>query len=112
MKRSGMRFALVALVLGIVFALPGIARAGQLAANIDQCRNGTFASPAQCIDNTWVNGDLNGQQAHYREDDSVPFRAHVTGLTAGSHTFTAKYRVSGGGNAQFSNRSLIVLPLP
>ena len=48
--------------------------------------------------------------------DTTPLQASatyvVTGLTAGSHTFTAKYRVSGGGNAQFSNRSLIVLPLP
>jgi hypothetical protein len=34
----------------------------------------------------------------------------VTGLSAGSHTFTAKYRVSGGTNAQFANRSLIVIP--
>jgi hypothetical protein len=35
----------------------------------------------------------------------------VTGLTAGSHTFTAKYRVSGGGAASFQNRTLIVTPL-
>jgi hypothetical protein len=34
----------------------------------------------------------------------------ITGLSAGSHTFAARYRVSGGGNAQFSNRGLIVIP--
>jgi hypothetical protein len=34
----------------------------------------------------------------------------VTGLSAGSHTFTARYRVTAGGNAQFANRSLIVIP--
>jgi hypothetical protein len=48
------------------------------------------------------------------EADTNPQQASatyvVTGLTAGSHTFTAKYRVTGGGNAQFANRSLIVIP--
>jgi hypothetical protein len=34
----------------------------------------------------------------------------ITGLSAGNHTFAARYRVSGGGNAQFSNRGLIVIP--
>jgi len=48
------------------------------------------------------------------EADTNPMQASatylVTGLTPGSHTFTAKYRVSGGMNAQFANRSLIVIP--
>lgn len=48
------------------------------------------------------------------EIDTVPMQASatylVTGLTAGSHTFTAKYRVTGGGNASFANRGLIVIP--
>lgn len=37
----------------------------------------------------------------------------ITGLTAGAPvTFTAKYRVTGGGPASFTNRSIIVTPLP
>jgi hypothetical protein len=37
----------------------------------------------------------------------------VTGLTNGSNTFTAKYRVSGTtGTDAFANRSIIVVPLP
>lgn len=36
---------------------------------------------------------------------------YVTGLTAGSNTFTAKYKDTGGGNATFTNRNLIVQPL-
>jgi hypothetical protein len=35
----------------------------------------------------------------------------VTGLNAGSTTFTAKYKVSGSGTATFSNRSIWVIPL-
>ena len=35
----------------------------------------------------------------------------VTGLTPGSHTFTAKYRRTGGtGTCTFSDRSLVVTP--
>ncbi len=35
----------------------------------------------------------------------------VTGLTAGSNTFTAKYRVTGG-TGTYLNRTIIVIPLP
>ncbi len=35
----------------------------------------------------------------------------VSGLTAGSNTFTAKYRVAGN-TGTFVNRSIIVVPLP
>jgi len=34
----------------------------------------------------------------------------VTGLTAGSNTFTAKYRSSDGSSCQFSSRNVIVIP--
>ncbi|HEY6836436.1 MAG TPA: hypothetical protein VI142_08180 [Gaiellaceae bacterium] len=38
----------------------------------------------------------------------------LSGLTLGSTTFTAKYRVTGGGaaNCTFSNRSIMGIPLP
>ena len=36
---------------------------------------------------------------------------YVTGLTAGSTTFTAKYDVTGG-TGTFVNRTIIVVPLP
>jgi hypothetical protein len=35
----------------------------------------------------------------------------VCGLTPGSNTFTAQYRVSAG-TATFSNRDIVVIPLP
>lgn len=39
---------------------------------------------------------------------------YVSGLTAGNTTFTAKYRTETGGtvNNTFSNRTIIVTPLP
>ena len=36
---------------------------------------------------------------------------YVTGLTAGSNTFTAKYRVDAG-TGTFANRTIVVIPLP
>jgi 2',3'-cyclic-nucleotide 2'-phosphodiesterase (5'-nucleotidase family) len=35
----------------------------------------------------------------------------VTGLTPGSNTFTAKYRVTGG-TGTWANRNIVVIPLP
>jgi hypothetical protein len=36
----------------------------------------------------------------------------VTGLSPGSHTFTAKYQSNGGETVLFAARSIIVIPLP
>ena len=36
---------------------------------------------------------------------------YVIGLTAGSNTFTAKYRVDAG-TGTFANRTIVVIPLP
>jgi hypothetical protein len=36
----------------------------------------------------------------------------VTGLTAGEHTFEAKYRTSGPGTCTFASRSIWAIPLP
>jgi hypothetical protein len=35
----------------------------------------------------------------------------ITGLSAGSHSFAARYRANPSGNAQFANRSIIVVPM-
>jgi hypothetical protein len=62
------------------------------AANLDQCRNGPFATPSPC-DGTdanpfgWVNGDANSVQAHYREGESIPYRIRFSNLdTSTAHT--------------------------
>ena len=70
-----------------------LARAANPAADIDQCRNGNdVAAPIACAGSAWTNGDLGTENSHYREGDSVPFRATLTNLTSlPSHTLTIQY---------------------
>ena len=57
------------------------------------------ANPAGCAaSDDWVNGNLNENNSHYREGDSVPFRTKLTNLTAGtSYSFTIGYDTIQGG---------------
>jgi hypothetical protein len=58
------------------------------AANLDQCANGGVGDPpVQCAGAAWQNGNLNGNQAHYLEAQTVPYRAVFSDLTAGA-TYT------------------------
>lgn len=87
--------AFVATQLFVPYIASGTAFAS--AANLDQCANGAIDSPVTCGAG-WSNQDLNAQQSHYRENDSVPFRALLSGLsTSGSHTFTFSWRTTKGG---------------
>ena len=92
--RAGRVFAATLFLLAIAMAAPMLARAANPAANIDQCRNGTINAPVQCINNAWQNGNLGETNSHYREGDSVPFRAVMTNLdtSAGNtHTLVIQY---------------------
>jgi hypothetical protein len=70
-------------------------------ANLDQCRNGTLASPAQCIDSGgsvgWVNGNAGSSDSHWREGDSIAYRMKFSGLTLASHTVTIQWDTTKGG---------------
>ena len=45
------------------------------AADLDQCANGGVGSvPVECTGAAWQNGNLNQNQAHYFEGESVPYR--------------------------------------
>ena len=71
---------------------PTSAHAANPAADIEQCRNGAFGSPEQCTGSAWQNGNLGDSNSHYREGDSVPFRAVLTNLsTSGAHTVVIEY---------------------
>src|SRR4051812_29959452 len=96
---SASRLALLVIALAAVIALPGVAHAANPAATIDQCRNGTFAAQVQCVDSAFQNGNLGETNSHYREDDSVPFRALLTNLATGStvHTLVIQYDTLQGG---------------
>ncbi len=51
------------------------------AANIDQCENGgTFSGKPVINPCNWVNGDLNDQNSHFTEGQSVPYRVVMTNL--------------------------------
>ena len=68
------------------------ARAANPGADIEQCRNGSFAAPQQCTGTAWQTGNAGASNSHYREGDSVPFRAKLINLsTSGSHTLVIEY---------------------
>ena len=55
------------------------------AADLDQCANGAVGgAPIQCTGAAWQNGNLNHNQAHYFEGESIAYRLRFTGLIAGS----------------------------
>src|SRR6266566_7955936 len=85
--------AVTVFLLAIAMAAPMLARAENPAANIDQCRNGPITGPVACADSAWVNGNAGPENSHYREGDSVPFRATLTGLDPSlpAHTLVIQY---------------------
>ena len=69
------------------------------AANLDQCTNGGVGDPPEpCVVNAtysnWVNGNSNEQKSHWSEDEFIPYRAKITGLTAGTpgHSLYIQYK--------------------
>ena len=95
--RTRVRKAFPALLAALAAVLwVGLTSAPASAANpgadIEQCRNGTFAAPVQCTGSAWETGNAGFSNSHYREGDSVPFRAKLINLeTSGSHTLVIGY---------------------
>ena len=59
---------------------------------ISFARNGTFAATQQCTGTAWQTGNAGASNSHYREGDSVPFRATLINLaTSGSHSLVIGY---------------------
>ena len=63
--------------------------------NLDQCVDGGVGNtPEPCKTagfSNWVNGNANGQKAHWAEGDFIPYRATVGPVAAGSHTLEMHY---------------------
>jgi hypothetical protein len=72
------------LTVASLVAAPGMARAQTL----NQCRNGDNGN-VDCTGSAWHNGNLNASNSLYRENDFVPFRMYVGGLTVG-HSYTVR----------------------
>lgn len=86
------RRVLVAAALGSL--LPAGASAA-VSASLSQCGNLASGSPADC---SWQNGNLNANQAHWLEGDSVPYQLVMSGLTPNaSYTVTIGYDTTKGG---------------
>jgi hypothetical protein len=63
--------------------------------NLSQCGNLASGAPTNCA---WQNGNLNANQAHWQEGDSVPYQVVISGLTPGnSYTLTIGYGTTKGG---------------
>ena len=79
-----------ALILFLIFVISissiGLAQIAnaESSANIDQCANGPLEDPQKqnsCdISDSWVNGNLNQNIAHWREGESNVYRLHLTNL--------------------------------
>ncbi|MCH7758564.1 MAG: hypothetical protein IIA19_08875, partial [Thaumarchaeota archaeon] len=80
-----------ALILFLIFvisisSITGLAQIAnaESSANIDQCANGPLEDPQKqnsCdISDSWVNGNLNQNNAHWREGESNVYRLHLTNL--------------------------------
>lgn len=89
----------VSIALAVALAvIPAAGARTASAGNLDQCANGPLSAPTACsFGSAWVNGHLNGNQAHYLEDQVVPFRIVLTGLAAGNHTVTIEWDTLKGG---------------
>lgn len=67
-------------------------------ADLDQCANGPTAAPVPCTLDAWQNGNINQNQAHYKEGDSVPYRMKFDQLViGGSNTLTISYDTTKSG---------------
>jgi hypothetical protein len=102
--RVTVSFAMViSLLVGLfssgVIAVSNVgASSSGVAANLDQCADGGVGSPAvACSGNQWVNGNLNGTKAQYKEGDAIPYRATMTGLSIGAHTITFQWQTTKSG---------------
>src|SRR5215213_8552424 len=67
-------------------------------ADLDQCGNGPASAPVPCTLDAWQNGNLNQNQAHYSEGQSVPYRMKFDQLVIGGpNTVTISYDTTKGG---------------
>ncbi|MGH3064748.1 MAG: DUF11 domain-containing protein, partial [Gaiellaceae bacterium] len=100
----GMVLAASMAAVSLLVLLPDGARSAPLAAaaNLDQCRNGASAAPADCVDTDpnlgWVNGNAGSTNSHFVEGYSIPYRATLTEIpTVSSITLTLGYDIKHSG---------------
>jgi hypothetical protein len=73
---------------------------GNASANLDQCANGPVGAPRPCRDDAaaWQNGNVNSDNAHWYEGDSIPYRLRFSNIDpTKSHTVTIEWDTTKGG---------------
>ncbi len=101
MKHAFVASLFVGTQLLLPIGLMGVAHAAA-AATIEQCRNGSIASPDLCNDSPnnlgWVTGQAGASDSHWREGDSLPYRILFNGLSTSSpHSVTIQWATLQGG---------------
>ena len=92
-----------------VFSISGQIREANPAANLDHCFNGKIETPEVCSDvapdanpNSWGDGNIGPTKGHYREGESVPYRATFTNLTPQTtYSIVLEYDVTKNGKYAF-----------
>jgi len=89
-------FLIFVISISSITGLTQIANA-ENSANIDQCANGPLDNPQEqnsCdISNSWVNGNLNQNNAHWTEGESNVYRLHLSDLESNNPEFTGFHNV-------------------
>jgi len=88
------RVLLVAAAVVLVTLTAVSSAAAAVNVNLDQCAN--LATPC-----SWQNGDLNKNNSAYNENDVVPFRLAIEGLTKGTHSIHINYDFTAGGHEAY-----------
>jgi hypothetical protein len=90
----------MAIMVASMPVLDAPAQAANPAADLDQCENGKSSAPKSC---DWINGNLNENNSHYGEGDSVPYRVTFSNLTVGpaTHTVTIEWDTTKSGKHAF-----------
>lgn len=95
--------ALVIFGCGITKTIASLGNSGYMSFAV----SGATTSAASDTNSCWISYPLSTANFQFRIQRAML----VTGLTAGSNTFTAKYRVDGS-TFEFRNRDIAVIPLP
>ena len=103
--RNWRRFAAsTAILVLLVGVMPvSVALAAPPGTSLEQCRNGSAASPNPCPSTSgggsgWVSGNVGGSQGHLLEGYSIPYRAVLTNLPIGTTiTLVLGYDIRNGG---------------
>ena len=84
----------VAPTLGLLSFVPP-AGAANPAYDIDQCANGAIGSTdLVCTGDNWQNGNLNRNNSHYVEGQSVPYRLKLSNIDFGTHVVRIAWDVT------------------